>query len=290
MTSRPKKPRDLFYETLTAAINDLMEHGFDSQQRLDMWVQKLETAARATLVPEATLNRSLKDMLLKVYQRTVEGDTLINRHSGISQYTLASIKPKLRAELDRRILASANLIRLNREASIQKTLQRFAGWATSIPIGGTDVAERQEVKDNVRRGIAGLPFEERRVIIDQGHKLANTINEIVAVDGGAIAGIWHSHYRESGYDYRPEHKVRDGRIYVLRDNWALKKGLMKLGAEKYYDQITAAGSEVYCRCYMEFIYNLRDLPDHMITAKGKEALAQARQRMAGWPEGSHFHV
>ena len=92
MASRPKKPRDLFYETLTAAINDLLEHGFDSQQRLEMWVAKLETAARATLVPEATLNRSLKDMLLKVYQRTVEGDALINRHSGISQFTLASIK------------------------------------------------------------------------------------------------------------------------------------------------------------------------------------------------------
>jgi hypothetical protein len=283
------KKRDLFYETLTAAINDMVVHGFDSQQRLEMWVQKLETAARATLVSESVLNRSLRDMLMRVYERAVEGDRLMMRHQGISQYTLASIKPKLRAELDRRILASANLIRLNREASIQRTLQRFSGWATSIPIGGTDVADRAEVKATVRRGIAGLPFEERRVIIDQGHKLVQAVNEIVAVDGGAIAAIWHSHYREAGYNYRPEHKKFDGEVFVIRDNWALRKGLMKLAGSRYTDQVDAPGTPVFCRCYYEYLYALRDLPERMLTEKGREALAQARHRISGWSD-EHYQT
>lgn len=290
MASRPKRPRDLFYETLTAAISDLMEHGFDSQQRLDEWLRKLETAARAMLVPESVLQRSLRDMLSRVYERTVEGDVLTNRHSGISQYTLASIKPKLRAELDRRILASANLIRLNRESSIQKTLQRFAGWATSIPIGGTDVADRAEAKKNIRRGIAGLSFEERRVIIDQGHKLSSAINDIVAMDGGAIAAIWR-HVREGGgYQARPEHEKRNGTVFVIRDNWALRKGLMKLAGAKYTDQIEAPAELPFCRCAYEYLYALRSLPTEMLTKKGVEALVLTRQRMAGWPEGNHFHV
>lgn len=275
-----KKPRELFNATLTAAVNDLIERGFDSQARVDEWVRKLEIAARATLVPEITLERSLRDMLTRVYQRAVDGDRLLERHEGISEFTLASIKPKLRNELDRRILASASLIKLNRQASIQRTLQRFQAWATSIPIGGTDVANRAEVKDTVKRGISALPFEERRVIIDQGHKLASTINEIVAVDGGAIAGVWDHVMEGGGYQARPDHEKRNGHLFVVRDNWALRKGFMKLAGRKYTDQIEAPGELVYCRCAYIYLYNLRDLPTEMITQKGREALTEARTRIA----------
>lgn len=275
------RKRDLFYQVLGEAVDDLMAFGFDSQERLNNWVRKLEEAARATLVPISVLDRSIRDMLMRVYQRTVQNDRLLKRHEGISEYTLASIKPKLRGELDRRILASAELIRLNRDASIQRTLQRFAGWATSIPVGGTDVAERAEVKQNVRRGIAGLPFEERRVIIDQGHKLAAAVDDIVARDGGAIAAIWHHVNEGGGYQARPEHVKRDGTIFVIRDNWALQKHLMKLAGHQYTDQLTQPGEEVFCRCWYEYIYNLRDLPAEMITAKGREELELARRRIAG---------
>jgi len=68
---------------------------------------------------------------------------------------------------------------------------------------------------------------------------------------------------------------------VVRDNWALEKGLIKLAGHQYTDQVTEPGEEVFCRCYYEYIYNLRDLPPEMITAKGREALELARQRLAG---------
>ena len=288
------KRRDAFQQVVTDAINDLLEFGFDSQERLDRWTQRLEQAARASLVPESVLDRSLRDMLLRVYERTVDNDRLIQRHKGISQFTLASIKPKLRGELDRRILASANLIRLNREASIQKTIQRFSGWATSIPTGQrgegwwSDVEDRTEIKAAVRKGIAGLPFEERRVIIDQGHKLAASINEIVAIDGGAIGGFWHHVKEGGGYQARPEHEKRDGKFYLLRDSWAIQKGYIRKGSVPYYDTITAVGQEVYCRCWMTWIFNLRDIPQECMTRKGEEALAEARQRIAGWSNESRI--
>lgn len=270
-----------FYEVLTEAVNDLVLHGFDSQQRIDMWLQRLREAARVTLVPPEVLERALKDALVRVYQRTVDGGKLAKMHADLSEFTLSQIKPKLRDELDRRILASASLIKLNREASIQRTLQRFAGWATSIPKGGTEVQKRSEVAKEVRRGIAGLPFEERRVVIDQGHKLVSAINDIVARDGGAIAAIWHSHWREAGYNFREEHKQRDRHLYVVRNNWALESGFMKLGGSQYTDEISEPGYEIYCRCYYQYVYNLRDLPVIMLTNKGKAALAQARERLAG---------
>ena len=37
-----------FYETLSAALADLQQHGFDSVERVDRWVEKLRAAARVT--------------------------------------------------------------------------------------------------------------------------------------------------------------------------------------------------------------------------------------------------
>lgn len=265
-----------FFEVLTAAVNDFLEHGFDSEERLNHWVRELQRTAEGVLVSEAVLVQTLRNSLTQTFRRATSTGRLMKVHPGVSAFTLERIKPTLRAELDRRILSSASLIKLNREASIQRTLQRFAGWATSIPIGGTEVSQRAEVKDSVRRGIAGLPFEERRVVIDQGHKLVSAINDIVATDGGAIAAIWRHVNEGGGYQARPEHVKRDTHIFVVRDNWALKDGLMKLAGSKYTDEVTAPGEEVFCRCWYEYVYNLRDLPEKMWTAKGREELKRAR--------------
>lgn len=271
-----------FYEITNAAINDMIERGFDSEARLTEWLQKLEQAARLALVPEAVLVRTMADALARIYDKTVDTKRLLKIHKGISHYTLAAIKPKLRAELDRRILASAGLIKLNRKASIQRTLQRFQGWSTSIPPGGTRVADRAEVKKTIRKSIAGLPFEERRVIIDQGHKLISAVNEIVAVDGGAIAAVWRHVNEGGGYQARKEHEDRDGKVFLFRNSWAMQKGLVKLAGHQYTDQIEQPAELPFCRCSYVWLYALRDLPPEMLTAKGKETLIAVRKTIAAW--------
>lgn len=281
--TRPRHPtRDekrSFFQLVSDAVNDMAEHGFDSQARLDQWIKRLAIAARSSLIPEAVMRRTLRDALQMTFRRLVEGTGLGKKHKGIDKYTLAAIKPKLRSELDRRILAAADLIKLNREQSIAKTLQRFAGWATSLPIGGSAAPDAEKTKKNIRKAMTSLTFEERRVIIDQGHKLVSSINTIVAEDGGAIAGVWHSRWRETGYDYREDHKERDREIYVVRNNWALRRGYMKLAGREFTDDITQPGEEPFCRCRFEYLYTLRDLPDDMITKAGKEALLAARAKI-----------
>jgi hypothetical protein len=281
MASKPRQPsRETFYDVLTAAINDLMEHGFDSSYRVEDWVRKLESAARSSLVPEGVLSREVRDVLMRTYQRTVDGGLLQKRHPHVAAYTIDRIKPKLRAELDRRILASASLIKLNREQSIQQTLQRFAGWATSIPIGGTEAEKRTEVKETIKRGIAGLSFVERRCIVDQGHKLVSSLSEIVALDQGAIAAAWR-HVMEGGaYQARPEHVKLNNVVFVVRNKWAIEKGFMKLAGRKYTDEVEAPGMPVSCRCWWSWIYDLRSLPPDMVTHKGEEALFDARAHIA----------
>jgi hypothetical protein len=272
MTERPMS----FYQVVTAAVKDIAEYGYDSQERIDFWLGEIKAAAERDLVSEDVLRQAMTAHLRVLYDRMIERGGVMKRNPGVSRFTIEWLKPKLRNELDRRILTSANLIKLNREQAVAKTLQRFSGWATSIPAGGSRVVEKNETKENIQKSLKSLPFEERRVIIDQGHKLSAAINDIIAKDNGAIAAEWHSNWRQSNYNYREDHRERDQKVYAIRDNWALKSGLMKKGPNGYTDEITEPGEEVYCRCYYRYIYGLRDLPDEMITKAGKDQLAKVR--------------
>jgi len=272
--------RNRFYRVLSEAIADFTEHGFDSQERLDRWVRELKQAAVESLVPESVLTKALNEALGREFRRATDPRTLQRRHRAVPFFKLEQVKPRLRSELDRRILASASLIRLNRDASVERTLQRFVGWSTSIPSGGTRAVDKRETNEDIRRSIAGLPFEERRVIIDQGHKLAAAINDIIATDAGAIVMTWHHVMEGGGYQARPEHVARNDEIFVVRGNWALEAGLMKLAGRKYTDQVDQPAEKPYCRCWWEAGYTLRDLPPEMLTAAGREQLAAARKQIA----------
>lgn len=264
-----------FYEVVAAAVKDLTEHGFDSEGRIEFWTQQLREAAERSARPAAQMEEMLRAGLGAMYRRLVDRGEVARYHPGVARFTLERVRPALRAELDRRILAASKLIKLNREEAIAKTLQRFRGWSTSLPPGPAK-ADKPEARKDLKKALASLPFVERRVLIDQGFKLRASISEVLARDGAALAGTWHSHYRQAGYDYREDHKERDGEVYLLRGTWALAEGLIKPGPAGYYDSVTSVGQEVYCRCWMTWLYHLRDLPPAMLTWKGTERLAAAR--------------
>jgi len=261
-----------YFDVLTAAINDFVEHGYDDPSRVSYWSERLRQAAEQSATPPPIMDRMMREQLVAIYRALLEKGGLSKYHGRVDRYTLQRIAPRLRSELDRRILASASLIRLNREEAIQLTLKRFQGWATSIPAGGSEALRKQRTKAEVRKPMASLPFVERRVLIDQGHKLTAAINDIVAQDGGAIAAIWHSNWRQAGYDYRDTHKARDGKVYLIRNSWAHKASYVKPGKAGYLDEITQPGEEVFCRCYVSYEYAISELPLDMISKKGAEAL------------------
>lgn len=265
-----------FYEILSAAVNDIAAHGYDNQGRLDVWIERLKHAAIQQMISPEVMQRMLNDSMRSIFDRLIEREGILKTHD-VARFTLAKVRPQLRAELDRRIMASAQLIKLNRTDAINKTIQRFSGWATSIPPGGSKATDKKDAKDDVKKALRQLPFVERRVLIDQGHKFEAELSKIVATSGGAIALKWRSHWRQPGYDYREDHKERDGLYYALRGNWAIAKGLMKAGAAGYYDTVTAVGEEIFCRCFAVYIYSIRRLPDDMVTAKGRMALQASKE-------------
>ena len=269
-----------FQKLLREAIADFMEHGFDSEGRLQMWTNLLRQSAVAYMGPVGDVDQLVAQHLNNVFRRQVVRKGYMKHHKGISLFTIQRIQPALRSELDRRIMASANLIKLNRSQAIETTMRRFQGWATSIPAGGTKAQSATEEGEHIRKALASLSFTERRVAIDQGHKLASAIDDVIAKQGGAIAMIWHSQWRQANYNYREDHKERDEKVYLIRDSWAHEKGFVKTGAAGYLDKITQPGEEVFCRCKGQYIYNLRSLPPEMLTNKGRSALDEARGKLA----------
>jgi len=268
--------RRSFRETLARAVEDLVANGYDSAERIAHWVAAIRESAARTITPGHVLTEGLRAMMSAVYRAKVERGGILRYHQGVERFTLERVAPRLRAELDRRIAASASLIRVNREEAIGTTLRRFAAWATSIPAGGSEAVDRRRVQENVRKPLRSLSFEERRVTIDQGHKLVSNISEILAVDGGAIAGVWNSNWRQANYDYRERHRERDGRVYLVRGCWAQERGLVKAGPDGYTDEITRPGEEVFCRCHYSWIHSLRRIPPDMLTERGREELARVR--------------
>lgn len=270
--NRQKERRDRFAEVLTEAVRDFAEHGYDSKARLDYWLGRLREAAMSDLPPAAVYQRRIDEALSAIYQRIWTKAGVSRSHAGLHHYDISSLADRFRPVLRQRILASADLIKLNREQAVETTLKRFSGWASSVPYGGSRAIEKNEVKAHIAKPLRSQSFEERRVAIDQGHKLISNINRTVAEERGAIAAIWHSHWRQAGYHYREDHKERDGDVYAIRGNWAAEKGLMKAGKAGYLDEITQPAEEPFCRCFAQYLYNLRDLPPEMLTEKGLLAL------------------
>lgn len=266
-------PPEGFGATLREGIEHFSTHGFISQGELDNWLEWLRRAAEGSMQSEAQVREQLGKHFNSIYDRLIDRGHIVERVPGASRYTLAMVRPELRAELDRRILASADLIKLRKEEAVNKTLARFQGWATSIPAGGDTKVNRTEARSDIGKAIRQVRFEQRRVAIDQGHKLVANVADVVARGAGAIAAVWHSHWRQANYNYRRDHKERDGRVYAIRGSWAAEKGYVRATAG-YLDQITQPGQEPFCRCYAQYITSLRELPPEMLTQKGRDALKQ----------------
>lgn len=264
-----------FFKLLTEAIDYFATHGYTSQAALERWVKTLREAADGYLPSTADLDSEIRKALKGSHSRLVTKGGVSRQHPSVPAYTIERLKPRMRRELDRRMAISRDLIVLNRKAAIDDTMRRFSGWASSVPAGGSQAVDRVEEKAAVRKPLAKMDFIARRCIVDQTHKFAAAVNDIVATEAGAIAAVWHSPWRRPGYDFRKDHKERDERVYLIRDNWAQEKGLVKPGEAGYTDQITQPGEEVYCSCKYQYIYSINRLPPEMLTAKGRAALAKA---------------
>lgn len=261
------RPSKTTKQVITEAVH-YFAAGNISASQIPFWLSLLRDAVMRGTMPEEESRAHLTRTLTAAFRKMTKPENLRERIPAVKAFTIQMVAPELRGELERKILESANLIKLKREAAIETTLARFQGWMSSVPPGGTAAASTRKVVADILKPTAQEKYETRRVTIDQTHKLISNIAAVVAKENSAIAAVWRSHWRDPGYNYRPDHKERDKKIYAIRGNWALTQGLMKAGPAGYLDDITQPGEEPYCSCWVRYITRLEDLPPDMLTNKG----------------------
>lgn len=273
------KPDAPFHEVLSAAIADLSTTGYVSEVRVADWLILLRNAAERDLGPEWHIDTEVRADMQRLLDRFVDGTKLPAYVPGVGRFTKEMVKPKLLGELDRRIMASASLIKYNRSEAIDSTIRRFSGWATSIPPGGDETLDKRETKNMLRKELVEYKYHKRLVATDQGHKLIANVSDLVATEAGAIAATWHSHgATDRHYDARRVHLAREGKTYLIRGSWADKEGLVKQ-VNGYTDDVTRPGFEVNCRCWYQYVLSPRRLPDEYLTHKGQEWIARGRAEL-----------
>lgn len=265
-----------FRALLIEGLRHFSQRGYRSEAELQEWIMRLHAALEREVPSDDESKQMLGRVLGRVFERDLKSG-IAKRVPGVSRYTLDRVAPNLRAELDRRIFAGADLIRLRKREAIDTTLARFSGWASSVPPAGTfDFSERAQSK-RIAKDITQLKFEWRRLAIDQGHKLSAAVTHTVAMGEGAIGGVWHDRGEDDpNYDADPHHLARSGKWFLLRESWAMEQGLIRRGSAPYYDDIDAVAQRPYCSCWMTWETSPGGLPSEMLTAKGRAWVSGVR--------------
>lgn len=276
----PDNGQKTYFQVVTEAVAAISAEGYVSPEQIAYWTEEIRKAAERSMRSQAQVDDAVRDALGAIFRRQVDQAGVLTRMPGVSAYTLQRMRPELHAELGRRVAASIDLIKLNREEAVRLTQKRFAGWATSVPVGGSETVDRVAEKTQIRKALASQPFEARRVIIDQSAKLVESINTTVATNGGAIGAVWQSHKFQAGYNGRPDHNALDGKFFLLKSSWAKDAGLVKPNGDGYTEDVTQPSILPFCKCHWVWRFSLRSIPPECLTEKGREALAEARRKVA----------
>ena len=262
-----------FGQTVSAAIRDVSRWGYDSPERIAHWAELIRASANDKLGSSDAAARKLTLTLNSTFDRLLSPTGLGRRHRGLTRFQIERLRPVLRTELDRRVLAGRSILELKRDEAVEKAIRLFIGWATSIPAGGSSEESSRELRNSLTK----LTFENSLLFTDQANKLSSNISSILAENGDAIAGLWQSNYRVPGYKFRQAHRHRDGEVHLIRGSWALKAGFVRKNGVPYTDEIEAPCEWPGCKCWYVYFYDLNDIPSEFLTSKGRAVLAEARK-------------
>ena len=258
-------PRGDVKKRLRGALKQLEEQftGNADLERLREMVPYLRGLLTAAYPSDAKIAEEVTRVLGAKFRQGLR--SLPKRHK-IEVHRLGPeiIAAQYRPMLRQRIQASAELIQLNRDQEIDRQLRRFVGWATGSVPSQAKRKDKGELSKGVTKSLQQDTFERRRVCIDQGHKLLAAIDDVIAMEHGAIAKKWRHVIPHAGYQSREEHLERDGIVYAVKGNEMLAARRMRKAGRPYAEDIDPQPAvAVYCRCFWEAIYDLEDLPADM---------------------------
>ena len=237
---------------------------------------------------EPELRREYK----KIYYRFINGG-YEQYHAGIKGYRIQDMKPYYRKAVEESVNNSIGLIKTQNAEFLLKMQDRFRNWAT---IPSNDLRgkydDHEKIAEHLRKNVLKTPEAVKEVtnwqkviIRDQAKKLLGSMNRITAENSGAFAFIWHTRkdikvtgnptgLYPKGNDKHGNHFEREGKLYLLKESFAVKAHLVAKTGDIQYDTELNDGMPslgISCRCYAEYIYDLENIPKQyqgIITEKG----------------------
>lgn len=212
---------------------------------------------------------------------TKEGYKKTNK--GISKVKMSDLREEFKKEMEKKITVSFNLIKNADDELKQRLASRFLNWLTidSPEVRGSGASKTSLLNFLDFAKENGIARDRAEFIInDQKRKMIAEFDMIIARENGAIGGFWITRkdkrvVGDPNGDYpnptpaHGDHYDREGKFFIYKESWAYKKGYVK--GEIYEDlEDGGVGVAIGCRCRMQNIYDLRDIPTANLTKKGKE--------------------
>lgn len=108
---------------------------------------------------------------------------------------------------------------------------------------------------------------------------SSALSNEFSINSGAIGAEWHYSPQDEQMDYPNfAHLDYDKKVYIIRGCWADKKGFFNPDVT-YLDEVSSKFLDLGCSCSLVFLYNIRDIPDAMLSGTGRQSLAEARQKI-----------
>lgn len=214
---------------------------------------------------------------------------------GIQAYKIQDLKATYRKEVQNSVDNSLALVKTQNAEFMAQMEARFRNWATipSAEMRG-DSANPDKVKAYLKNEVLKLPDVKKDmtkhqefIVVDQTRKLLSNMDAITAKTGGAFGFIWHNR-RDARVVGRPggmypeptekhgDHWEREGKLYLIKDSWAVVRKMLKKTGDVLYDvdlNDGRPGIPIGCRCYAEYLYAIEMIPEKFrdcITEKGME--------------------
>jgi hypothetical protein len=159
----------------------------------------------------------------------------------------------------------------DQSAQFQVMLREFLD---QVPSGGTKDKTIKSRIAEIKKELRSLAKWDRLFYTYKARSFSAEIEHIFVLAGNPLAAIWHYSDLDAQGEYQKtyNHQQRDGRVYAVRGNWAIEKGLMKVGPAGYLDAISSPGQELGCMCSLQWVTGVRRLPGDMIMDKGRSEL------------------
>lgn len=236
------------------------------------------------------INEELKSEIEKEFKPTKKPMNMLNekysgyfkkefleRNKGLDSYSYNDLLPELQQQLQNCVNDSLALIKYRNEQEKIEVEKRFRNFIKNDLNEDTDLNDLKEAL-KIEETKEKLDKHTLNIIIDQETKMVNNLDRIVALNNGAIGCIWHTMLDirvvgnpnglyPKGTKEHGNHYKRQGVFFAYKSGFAYQQGLLKA---KVYEDLEDGGVEkaINCRCFLENIYDLRDVPEEYLSKKG----------------------